>query len=292
MNNSSENKEKNVMERIKELLKNKNVLIGTISGLIVVVIVIAVLAVSCGKNDNDEKSTTKTNVGTTKVIVEKKTTNSEVITTEPKTDVSGEEATTYPEVVETTENEEIATTQIIEEPETAVNVETTTETLSQNQTQQQTEPPAIVQPQPETQETEVQTTENDTEKPEEVKHYADNGREMSELEWNIVNDYWMEDVSDKYSAIYFIENEYGKGIQWDDISGIGGSAAYESDGDYKIVETFNGTYIVEFGLSVTIIYADGSFKEFFKPSSSQSSKYNEWMNDVSLNSVCKYGLEY
>lgn len=284
------------MEKIKELIKNRKILTGAAAGLAVAVILITVIAVSCNKNDSAEKKPEKSDSSTTTAAVTEKNTTDEENTTEPETELSKDETT-----VDNEGSTEVPEADTTEQPETIAEAEQPTTVYAEPKTeapteaQPQTEAPVVAQPQPVDEKKTQSATEKATEEPTTVKHYADNGREMSELEWNILNDYWMEDVSYQYSAVYFIENEYGKGIQWDnkDTTNGLGYAAYESDGNYKIVEVFNGTSIIDFGDAVTIIYADGSFKELLKPSSTISSKFNEWFKALPSGSgICKYRFSY
>lgn len=286
------------MDKIKEMLKNKKVLTGAAAGLAVVVILIIIIAVSCSKNDNAGKGTSKTTAKEDITTVKKaeKDTANEQNTTEPDTTELSETETSTAEDSTEASTEETTEQPTAEKPTqepTTTYTEPKTEASTQETINSQPENPVAADPQPQPQPEEPTTTKI-VEEPTTVKHYADNGREMSELEWNILNDYWMEDVSHQYSSVYFFEDdEYGKGIQWIDKGSTLGPYVFESDGVYKIIEVFNDTYIIDTDTTVTIIYSDGSFKEILKPSSVLSSKNNEWLNALPSGSgICKYGLEY
>lgn len=283
------------MENIKEMLKNKKIMTGAIAGLAVVIILIIVIAVSCGKKDDAGKGASKTEADATTVKKAEKDTADEQNTTEPDTtELSETETSTAEDSTEVTTEEttEQPTAEETTQEPTTTYTEPKTEASTQETINSQPENPVAADPQPQPEE--PTTTKMAVEEPVTEKHYADNGREMSELEWNILNDYWMEDVSHQYSSVYFFEDdEYGKGIQWIDKGSTLGPYVFESDGVYKIIEVFNDTYIIDTDTTVTIIYSDGSFKEILKPSSVLSSKNNEWLNALPLGSgICKYGLEY
>lgn len=135
------------MEKIKELLKNKKIVAGTIAGLAVVVILIIVIAVSCGKND-DEKNTEKSRENTTAAKVEKNTADEE--TTEPESET--ESVTNVTENSSTEDNTTEQLTKVAEEA-TTLYIEPETEAPTPQPTQAPTEAPtpaptqAVEQPQ-------------------------------------------------------------------------------------------------------------------------------------------------
>lgn len=145
------------MEKIREIIKNKKVLTGAVAGLAVVVILIIIIAVSCGKNDDTEKGTSKTTAKEDITTVKKaeKETADEQNTTEPDTEMSEEETTEGSTETAETETTEQPTADLAENITTNVNIQT------EPVTEKQTEAPEI------NIEVEVPSTEAPTPAPEE-----------------------------------------------------------------------------------------------------------------------------
>lgn len=99
------------MNKVKEFMqnisKNKAVLAATIAGVTVAIVLIIIMAVSCNRNETEEKKTVAKNDTTT--ISEKNTTDKEEDTTEPENgtseDETSEEETTAPAMEAYTDEE-------------------------------------------------------------------------------------------------------------------------------------------------------------------------------------------
>lgn len=128
-----------IKEMLKEMLKDKKVLTGAVAGLAVAVILIIIIAVSCGKNDNAGKGTSKTTTKADITTVKKaeKDTADEQNTTEPDTELSETETTTAED------STEVSTEETTEQP----TEEQTTEAPTPQPTQAPTEAPTTTQEQ-------------------------------------------------------------------------------------------------------------------------------------------------
>lgn len=132
---------RNILGNIKE---NKKVLTGAAAGLAVVVVLIIIIAVSCGKNDDTGKGTSKTTTKADITTVKKaeKDTADEQNTTEPDTELSETETTT------TEDSTEVSTEETTEQPtEEQTTEEQTTEAPIPQPTQAPTETPTTTQEQ-------------------------------------------------------------------------------------------------------------------------------------------------
>lgn len=136
------------MDKINEMLKNKKVLTGAVAGLAVVVILIIIIAISCGKNDDTGKGTSKatTKADITTVKKAEKDTADEQNTTEPDTEMSENETSTAEDSTEEVSEEETTEQPTVEQP-TTIYVESKTEAPTPQPIQAPTEAPTTTQEQ-------------------------------------------------------------------------------------------------------------------------------------------------